>query len=128
MKSDEAFAEFDKTEDPRMRKQLAKRISKDAGASEDPYGDKPSSDHAYQYQIQRTAEDVREDALLYAHQEKMKKDGDEAGKKQLSKERSDVHGASAYLYGNRADVIVMNNIRNNRKILLKKYGLLEEGK
>lgn len=125
MKSEDAFAEFDKTEDPRMRKELAKRISKDAGASEDPYGDKPRSDHAYQYQLQRTAEDVREDAMLYALQEKMRDDDNEREKDDLAKERKRVHSSSTLLHGGRSDDKIMEDIRKNRKRLMEKYGLLE---
>lgn len=128
MKPDEAFEEFDKTDDPRMRKELAKRISKDAGASEDPYGDKPSSDHAYQYQIQRTAEDVREDALLYALQEQLRNDDKEREKDELSKERKKAHSSFEFLHGGRSDVKFMDNIREERKRLMKKYGLLKEEK
>lgn len=128
MKSEEAFAEFDKAEDPRMRKQLAKRISKDAGASEDPYGDKPSSDHAYQYQLQRTAEDVREDAMLYALQEKMRDDDRSREKDELSKKRRQVHSPVEYLHGGKSDAVVWDNIRKNRKRLLDEYGLLKKEK
>ena len=126
MKPEEAFAEFDKTEDPRVRKELAKRISKDAGATEDPYGDKPSSDHAYQYQLQRTAEDVREDALLYALQEQLHKEGKVREKDELSKDRKRVHSVFTFLHGGRSDAKIMDNIRGNRKRLMEKYGLLNK--
>ena len=125
MKPDEAFAEFDKTEDPRVRKELAKRISKDAGATKDPYGDKPSSDLAYQYQLQRTAEDVREDALLYALQEQLHKEGKVREKDELSKDRKRVHSVFTFLHGGRSDAKIMDNIRGNRKRLMEKYGLLK---
>ena len=126
--SDEEVAKaFDKSDDPFERQALAKRISIDAGASEDPYGDKPNGlSGAYYYQLNRTADDVREDALLYAYQEKARNAGDEELKKQVSNDRREAHSDVSFLHGGRSDDTWMDGIRRQRRRLLEKYGLLGE--
>ena len=124
-----AMKKFDESEDPRRRKAMASRISKEAGASKDPYGDKPDSDHAYQYQVQRNGDDVWEDAVLYAYQERLRDEGKEDEKKTLSNERTKVHYPGGTrdplfkLHGGNSDKVIMDNIRKKRKSLLEKYGL-----
>lgn len=124
-----AMKKFDDSEDPRRRKAIASRISKEAGASQDPYGDKPDSDHAYYYQLMRTSQDVWEDALLLACQEKLRDEGKEEEKKTLSNERTKVHYPGGTrdplfkLHGGNSDKVIMDNIRKKRKSLLEKYGL-----
>ena len=130
-----AMTKFDESEDPEVRKRLALRICKIAGASEDSYGDKPKQDYQRLYQDLRTAEDVYQDALLYALQEKLRDAGDEKAKEQLVKERKRVHDNATYLHEGKnkensmkANRKIMEGIGRARKNLMKKYGLLREEK
>ena len=124
-----AMKKFDDSEDQKRRKRIALHLCKEAGASKDTYGEEADSDHAYQYQLQRTAQDVWEDALLYGYQEHLRDEGKEEEKKTLSKERQKVHypgGANDSLFklrGSASDSVIMNRIRSERKKLLEKYGL-----
>ena len=124
----EAMKEFGEANEY-MRPYLAKKISKDAGASKDTYGGKPKSDHAYQYQLQRTADDVWEDAVLFALQEQLAEAEKEREKEELSNEREKVHYPGGTrndlfkLQGKPRDKAIMDAIRKSRKQLLEKYGL-----
>ena len=120
--SEELMKGFDESADERMRRFMAKRISKDAGASRDPYGDKGAKEQQLRYQQQRTAEDVRDDALLLGLQEKARDGGDKRLADEISKERTRVHRNVQHLYGGSADPVVMRRIRENRKRLIEKYG------
>jgi hypothetical protein len=117
-----AMSKFNESEDTNRRKQIAKRIAKSAGASKDPYGAKPKNIKQEQYQMLRTAEDVYDDALLYAYQE----NADDEAKDQISRERKQVHSNTQYLHGGRSDREIMKVIRIRRKSLIKKYGLDKE--
>lgn len=123
---EELARDFDDTEDGQLRQMMASRISKEAGASKDPYGGNSDSKMGNRYQELRTAEDVREDALLFSYQEKAKSDGNKELADEISKARGKVRSGAknnfhlGEKYG--LDEHAMRYIRRWRKKLLEKYG------
>ena len=127
MTDEEVVKAFDATDDQELRKEMAKRISKDAGASKDTYGNADAdSKMGTKYEQIRTANDVTEDALLYSYQEKAKKEGNKALADEISKERSKPRNfvRNNYHFGEKygLDSLSMVYIRRERKKLLEKYG------
>lgn len=120
-----AMTNFDNSDDPERRSAIASRISKEVGATKDPYGKKSKSKMASDYQKLRTAEDVREDALLFSYQEKADAEGNEELAEKISKERESVRRNASTYYGlgkpYGRDENAMNYIRRWRKKLLEKY-------
>ena len=118
-----AIGKFDATEDAEKRKAIALRISKEAGASETPYGDKPKNDHQRIYQELRTGEDVYEDALLLAYQQQLGAEGKEQESKDISSQRKQIHSSVEFLFGGKGDQYVMKGIRTARKAMIKRLKL-----
>lgn len=112
---------FDEAELLDERKELAKDIAKEEGASRDPYGAKTEKYHEQQYQLLRTAADVREDAQLLKMQEDAEAAGNDARKKAISKMRSQVMEARKGL-GAGDDEKVMETIRKSRRALIDELG------
>ncbi|MBR0166119.1 MAG: hypothetical protein IJQ13_04495 [Prevotella sp.] len=126
MDAEELGKAFDADSSTFRRKYEASSLSKMAGASKDPYGDKPDKEWEYQYQLQRTSQDVWEDALLLYYQEKTKARGDNKLADEVSKERGATSGIRKYikgLKGNENDEEKMNSLRSHRRDLLDKYGI-----
>jgi hypothetical protein len=73
------------------RKALSKDIAKEVGASRDSYGDKPQNEYERIYQELRTADDVREDAMLLKMQQDAEKAGDESLLDKIKKKRDEVN-------------------------------------
>jgi hypothetical protein len=122
MSLDAMVAWFDSTADEAKRKLIARRISKQVGASKDPYGDKSDNEYGKLYQEMRTSEDVYEDALLYSYQEKAKADGKEDLADKITKERKLIRDGirnmqKGYAFENAED---MQNLRKERKELIRK--------
>ena len=120
MTQEELFENYNKSTDDHLRRYMARRISKDAGASEDPYGKKNQKGYQLIYQQLRTAEDVRDDAVLLSYQEKARDSGNEKRKEEISRERKELHSTAKFLFGGNADKVVMKSIRDRRKKLLER--------
>ncbi len=124
-----AIREFDASKSAGDDEELlfkARRISKEAGASRDPYGKADDNSKAGAlYQKLRNGNDIMEDALLYSYQEKAKEAGNDALKDEISKARRGIrdYARSYYDFGETygLDSLGMSYIRRERKRLLKKY-------
>ena len=124
-----AIREFDASKSAGDDEELlfkARRISKEAGASRDPYGKTDDNSKAGAlYQKLRNGNDVMEDALLYSYQEKAKEAGNDALKDEISKARRGIrdYARNYYDFGETygLDSLGMSYIRRERKRLLKKY-------
>jgi hypothetical protein len=124
-----AISEFDASKSAGDDEELlfkARRISKEAGASRDPYGKADDNSKAGAlYQKLRNGNDIMEDALLYSYQEKAKEAGNDALKDEISKARRGIrdYARNYYDFGETygLDSLGMSYIRRERKRLLKKY-------
>lgn len=124
-----AIKEFDASKSAGDEEELlfkARRISKEAGASRDPYGKTDDNSKAGAlYQKLRNGNDIMEDALLYSYQEKAKEAGNDALKDEISKARRGIrdYARNYYDFGETygLDSLGMSYIRRERKRLLKKY-------
>lgn len=118
-----AKRKFDDSEDPEKRKALALRISKEAGAAEDPYGDKPKNKYQSLYQELRTADDVYDDALLLAYQQQLRDEEKDDEAKLISNQRKEIHSGVTFLFGGKGDKYIMDGIRKSRKAMIKRLEL-----
>ena len=122
---DDLLLFVDKSRDDRARKMMAKRIAKSTGAKKDPYGDKPSSTYERLYQEMRTADDVREDAMLLEYQEQLKENGRDDEAKEVSKERAKVRKNVQGLTNGETEANEerMRDLRSDRRKLMEQYNL-----
>lgn len=111
--------EFNSSLRPFKRKLIAKNLAKRAGASSDPYGDKPSSDYEQLYQELRTGADVTEDAELLNMQENARDRGDEKRKDEISKKRSKLR--NKYIKGEKGAYGLKPGNDKHNKAVMEKY-------